>query len=186
MNCINPEEAAHLLRQGKIVAYPTEAVFGLGCDPNQQSALEYLLALKARPAEKGLILIASHIAQIMPYLDLTTLSSLKWEAIQKTWPGPYTWVFPASAKVHPLVRGQYPTVAVRVTAHPAASQLCQAFGGAIVSTSANVASEAPFTTACQVYDFFTDKIAGILEGEVGALQAPTPIQDARTGAMYRV
>ncbi len=179
------EQGVNALKQGKIIAYPTEAVFGLGCDPQNEQALMALLELKKRTSNKGMILIASALEQIIPYIDVSQVPKDKWEAIQHSWPGPFTFVFPATKVVHPSVKGQFTTVAVRVTAHPLAKQLCEAFGGAIISTSANVAACDPLKDAQAVYDLFGQSIAGVVEGKVGDALKPTQIQDAITGEIYR-
>ncbi|MFI4937359.1 MAG: L-threonylcarbamoyladenylate synthase [Candidatus Berkiellales bacterium] len=178
-------QGATCLRQGKVIAYPTEAVFGLGCCPQNPTALTKLLQLKQRDPTKGLLLIASDIAQILPYIDRSTLSAAQWDRIEQSWPGPYTWVFPATQKVLPLIRGQFDSVAVRVTAHPIASALAKAFEGPLVSTSANRSSQSPFQTAEEIIDAFGESIAGVVEGSLGGEGKPTTIQDALTGQIYR-
>ncbi len=181
----NIEQGVHALKQGKIIAYPTEAVFGLGCDPQNEKALLALLELKKRTPNKGMILIASDVEQIIPYIDISQVPKDKWKAIQQSWPGPFTFVFPATKAVHALVKGQYTTVAVRVTAHMVAKHLCEAFGGAIVSTSANISQDSPLRTAQAVYDLFAKNIAGVVAGNVGELLKPTSIQNAVTDEIYR-
>ena len=100
----NIEQGANALKQGKIIAYPTEAVFGLGCCPRNEKALSDLLHIKQRVPNKGMILIASEIAQILPFIDLSSVPEEKWQQIQQKWPGPYTFVFPASVEVHSLIK----------------------------------------------------------------------------------
>jgi L-threonylcarbamoyladenylate synthase len=179
------EHAADALKQGKVLAYPTEAVFGLGCDPSNELALKALLEIKQRAKNKGMILIASNIAQVLPYINLAQVPKEKWEQIQQIWPGPFTFVFPVSTRVHALVKGQYETVAVRVTAHPVARDLCEAFGGALVSTSANVSNDEPLKEGEKVFELFGTSIAGVVEGIVGGLLKPTTITNAITGEVYR-
>lgn len=182
---LTPGQGAHLLKQSEIIAYPTEAVFGLGCDPCSEKALKGLLSLKMRDWEKGLILIASDVMQLVPYLDFTKLSAQRWQEVLSTWPGPYTWVIPAQESVSSLLRGKYSSIAVRVTAHPVPRALCEAFQGAIVSTSANVSDMAPCKDAEDVKACFEGRIAGVVGGKVGELLGPTTIQDALTGQLYR-
>lgn len=184
-SAISIEQGVAYLQQGKVIAYPTEAVFGLGCDPANASALQQILDLKQRPWHKGLILIASAVEQLLPFLDLTSIPTTRWETILASWPGPYTWVFPASAEVLPLVKGQFASIAVRVTAHPIASALCHQFGRPIISTSANLAEQAPCKTTIEVFQQFDRKIVGVVAGEVGTALQPTTIQDALTGKIYR-
>ena len=173
------------LKQGKIIAYPTESVFGLGCDPCNIAALEALLFLKQRSPSKGMILIASSIDQIERYIDFTSLPKEQWLHIQSTWPGPHTWVFPVSQDTPLLIQGPNHTIALRVTQHPVAVALCSAFGGAIVSTSANISNLEPLRDGAKVFAQFGDKIAGVIAGSVGDLPKPTTVQNALTLEVYR-
>jgi L-threonylcarbamoyladenylate synthase len=182
---MTPLEGAASLKEGKIIAYPTEAVFGLGCNPLDETAVKALLTLKQRPWEKGLILIASCVSQLLPFLNIDALSDDRWQHIQSTWPGPFTWVIPCASTVSPLLRGQHQSIAVRVTAHPVAKALCAAYQGAIVSTSANQSEMAPLKTTSDVKDFFGHSIAGVVTGAVGDSLSPTQIQDALTFQIYR-
>jgi len=177
------QRAAQTLRAGGIVAYPTEAVYGLGCDPWNETAMRRLLTLKQRPAEMGVILIASRIEQLEPFitpLDEATLTKL-----QATWPGPVTWIVPARAETPAWLRGAHTTIAVRVTAHPIAAALCEAAQSALVSTSANRTGEPPARDADAVRHVFGDTVDYILSGEVGGLDRPTEIRDVRTGEVIR-
>lgn len=173
---------AEQLKAGKVIAYPTEAVYGLGCDPLNESAVMHLLNIKQRPIEKGLILIAADIEQLQPYLILNDDILAK---ITPTWPGAVTWVIPALTSVPKWLTGEHNTLAVRVTAHPVARQLCACYGGAIVSTSANATTEPAMKTAEQVLKAFVDSDIFVLDGKVGELQQETAIYDAVSGKKLR-
>jgi len=175
--------ACRALAAGGIVAYPTEAVFGLGCDPGDPEAVARLLALKGRPEEKGLILIADRLDSLERWL--APLDDTLRARVEPTWPGPVTWLLPAAADCPYVLRGDHDTLAVRVTAHPVASALCRAWGGALVSTSANRAGEPPAPDAAAVERLFGTAVACVVPGAVGPLDRPTPIRDARTGATLR-
>jgi L-threonylcarbamoyladenylate synthase len=183
INTPNIDEAIIALKQGEIIAYPTEAVFGLGCDPFNESSVMQLLQLKHRPVDKGLILIAHDWQQVAKLIAPIDDSRLK--QVLSTWPGPVTWVFPAAATAPAWIRGDHPGIALRITAHPIASALCQAFGGPIVSTSANLDGEAPAKDTATVQDYFGSGIALIADGPLGENLSPTPIFDAVTGAIIR-
>jgi L-threonylcarbamoyladenylate synthase len=167
-----------------VVAYPTEAVFGLGCDPLNRVAVERLLALKGRPAAKGLILIAAGLDQLEPFLDQVPAAAMA--RVLATWPGPRTWLLPGRADVPAWVRGEHRSVAVRVTAHPLAAALCRAAGMALVSTSANRAGRRPCRTALAVRRAFGGELDYLLPGAVGGQARPTAIRDALSGAVLRV
>lgn len=175
--------ARRTLQAGGIVAYPTEAVYGLGCDPLNPHAVMRLLALKQRPWQKGLILIASNREQLEPYLA-PVVPDVE-EKLAQTWPGPITWLLPALPEVPHWLRGIHDTLAVRVTAHPVAAALCDTFGGPIVSTSANLAGHEPARNPLQVRRGLADSVDYILHGPLGELKQPTEIRDAETGRVIR-
>jgi len=175
--------AAAALRAGGVIAYPTEAVYGLGCDPFNQSAVMRVFALKQRPAEVGVLLIAADFAQIRPFIGPAPPDAIA--RARATWPGPHTWVLPRAAGVPSWLTGTHGGIALRVTAHPRAAALCNAFGGALVSTSANRHGAPPLLTAAAVQAEFGSELAYILPGDVGGLDRPTPIRDAISGALFR-
>jgi len=178
-------QAVEVLRGGGVIAYATEAVFGLGCDPQNNRAIERLLQLKQRPEHKGLILIAADEAQLHPYLDMAAISETMWQRVRASWPGPVSWLLPCAASVSRLLRGEHTTLAVRVTAHPQAAALCRAFGGAVVSTSANISQQPPARNAGEVARQLAGRIDGILSGVTGGATNPSEIRDARTGKILR-
>ena len=173
------------LRAGGVVAYPTEAVYGLGCDPRNQNAFERLFAVKRRPPTQGVLLIAADLADLAPFIDESAVPPAAMARAAATWPGPHTWIFPRSAAAPAWLAGAHAGIAVRVTAHAPAAALCRAFGGALVSTSANRHGEPPARTADEVQVLFGDEIDAILNGVTGGLERPTPIRDAISGASVR-
>lgn len=179
------ESIVEVLHQGGVIAYPTEAVFGLGCDPQQDAAIEKLLALKQRPADKGLILIAAEERQLYPYLDLQQISEATWQRVRASWPGHVTWLLPVASTVSTLLRGVHSTLAVRVTTHAQVQTLCTAFGGPLVSTSANLAGQSPARTVQEVIQQFDDQLDAVLAGDTGGADKPSEIRDALTGRILR-
>ena len=175
-------QAVVLLKRGGVIAYPTEAVFGLGCDPCSEAAVRRLLAIKHRSMSKGLILIASSLKQLQPFI---ILDSAQHASVAATWPGPVTWLIPARKSVPKWLRGRHSTLAVRVTAHPLAAALCTAWGGVLVSTSANVSTKAPARDALSVRCRLGSQLDYVLPGPVGHAERPTEIRDLITGRIYR-
>jgi L-threonylcarbamoyladenylate synthase len=173
------------LRAGGVVAYPTEAVYGLGCDPHDRRAFDRLFAIKRRPPAQGVLLIAADLDQILPYIDKAAVPADAMSRVLATWPGPNTWIFPRAASVPAWLAGAHAGIALRVTAHEPAAALCRAFGGALVSTSANRHGEPPARSAAEVKASLGDEIDAILNAPVGGLERPTPIRDAITGASVR-
>lgn len=177
---------AGALRRGGVIAYPTEGVFGLGCDPARAEAVARIFALKERPADRGVLLVAGDFDQLAPWIALDAVPEAALAAARRHWPGAVTFVFPASPKVPAWIAGRHGSVALRHSAHPATVALCRAFGGAIVSTSANRHGEAPCRTAAEVRRKFHGVIDGVLDAPTGGLAGPTPIRDALSGAWLRV
>lgn len=183
MSAFQLRTARRVLLDGGIVAYPTEAVYGLGCDPHNAAAVIRLLELKQRSWRKGLILIASHRHQLDPWLEPVGLSME--QQMEKSWPGPVTWLLPARPEVPEWLRGEHATLAVRVTAHPLAAALCETFGGPIVSTSANYAGHRAARSALQLQRVMGEQVDYILHGDVGDQLRPTEIRDAESGQVVR-
>jgi len=179
------DDAAALLHRGGVLAYPTEAVFGLGCDPHDRVAFERLFALKQRPPTQGVLLIAADFAQVEPYIDLASVPADVLAQVRASWPGPHTWIFPRSARVPDWVAGAHAGIALRVTAHEPAAALCRAFGAALVSTSANPHGEPPARSAATVEAYFGPALDGLLDAPLGDQQRPTIIRDAMTGVIIR-
>lgn len=179
------QPAVDALQAGGVIAYPTEAVFGLGCDPRNEQALQRIIDVKGRDSHKGFILIAQTQSQLTPYL--ADISLEQQQQLEKHWPGPVTFV----AKADPAIRnsiltGYRDTLAVRVTAHPLVRDLCQRYGGAIVSTSANRSGEASLRCASDVKASMGAELDCIIDAPVGDAQAsPSRIFDLATGEQLR-
>ena len=176
------DRAARVLLTGGVVAYPTESVFGLGCDPLEATAVARILAIKRRKVESGLILLAADLDQLEAYIDPAPAER---ERMLASWPGPVTWVVAATPAVPAWVTGGRDTVAVRVTAEPLAAALCRRAGIAIVSTSANRSGRPPARNTLQTRRQFSAVVDHILPGTVGGLARPTEIRLASSGRILR-
>jgi L-threonylcarbamoyladenylate synthase len=175
--------AARILRAGGVIAYPTEGVWGVGCDPDNEEAFAHLLALKQREPAKGVILIAASIAQVQPYLDGLRAAQIR--QLEATWPGAFTWIVPDNGVAPLWVTGGRPGLALRVSAHPLVRALCEAFGGPIVSTSANPSGRPAAKTALRVRRYFPAGLDYVLKGPLGGQRGPTPIRDLVSGEVVR-
>ncbi|MBL11123.1 MAG: threonylcarbamoyl-AMP synthase [Acidiferrobacteraceae bacterium] len=175
--------ATKILKGCGVVAYPTEYCYGLGCDPMSRFAVERILQIKKRHWSKGLIVIASDLRQLSGLIDLKKRGLLD-EALS-SWPGPHTWVFPALPRAPKWICGAHNTIAVRITDHPIALQLCRNFRSAIVSTSANRSSKPPLRTHHQATAEFGDEVDFVLKGSVGRKSAPSTIRDVMSGQLIR-
>lgn len=183
MNKFHINNAASILHLGGVIAYPTESVYGLGCDPQNDNAIIELLSIKKRSFKRGLILIASHIDQLSPYI--AEFDEKQLNKVNQTWPGPTTWLLPYGEYTSVLLRGAHPLQAVRVSNHPTVKALCDKFGGAIVSTSANVSGHPAAKTKIHVYQQLKQKVDYILAGNVGGLASPCEIRSGIDNSIIR-
>ncbi len=170
------------LKKNGVIAYPTEAVFGLGCDPDSEQAVKALLKIKSRPVEKGLILIAAKYQQLLPYISDELLTDEQRERMFSHWPGPVTFVVPSRAPR--WLRGQFDSLAIRVSNHPDVQELCLTYGKPLVSTSANFSGQAPCRNVQEVMTRFGNDFP-VLQGETGGRQNPSEIRNVITGELIR-
>ena len=172
-------KAASILRAGGIVAYPTESVYGLGCDPCNRSAVMRLLRIKRRIASKGLIVIAARLDQLTPFVAEFP------EHVLDTWPGAYTWLLQPRRRLPYWITGRHARIAMRLTAHTTARALCLAAGMALISTSANRTGLAPVRDYREAVRRFGGEVDCVVAGRVGGYKQPTSIRDAASGKIIR-
>jgi L-threonylcarbamoyladenylate synthase len=175
--------AVATVQSGGILVYPTEAVFGMGCDYRNQAAVEKLLQLKQRSKNQGLVLIASHVGQILPLIQPMERSHLA--RALKTWPGHVTWVFPHTKMVPQWISGDFDSVAVRVSTHPAVKALCDRLGHALVSTSANLSGLETADNSQDLRDTWGDQVDYYLDLPLGGESKPSTIKRASDGQQLR-
>ncbi len=176
-------EAVRHIAAGGVIAYPTDTVYGLGCNPFDGAAVLHLLALKQRSSRHGVILIGSRIDHFAPFLKPLTRTAA--ERVQKTNGAPVTWVLPCRSDTPVWLTGQHDTLAVRVTNHPVAAALCEAWGGALVSTSANIHGRQPATSPLGVRKAFNGLLDYILHNPAGSTNRPSTIRNGLTGEVLR-
>jgi L-threonylcarbamoyladenylate synthase len=169
---------------GEVFAYPTEAVIGLGCDPDNQEAVTTLLKLKSRSVEKGLILVAKSYSQLLPYVEDAKIPMFKRTEIFSSWPGPITWLLPAAKRAPHWITGGSEFIAVRVSQHPVIRELCELFAKPLVSTSANISGAPAAITSEQLYQQF-DKSLLLIEGDLGGESKPSLIRHGISGKIIR-
>lgn len=176
-------EAVYHLKKGDVIAYPTEAVYGFGCDPYNAEAVTRILQLKSRSFKKGFILVGANWEQLEPLVDSVSPNQLA--QVLATWPGPVTWVFPAKPEVPTWITGEARSIAVRVSDHPIVHDLCEAFGGPIVSTSANYHDQPPTRDYRTTKMIFGDQLGYVIKAPTGGRSKPSAIRDVLTGEFYR-
>ena len=169
---------------GELLVYPTEAVMGVGCDPDNEIAVNALLRVKQRPVEKGVILIAANYSQLLPYVNDKAVRPDRRTDIFSSWPGPNTWLLPKSSSAPQWITGEHEKIAVRVTNHPVVVALCNKLGKPIVSTSANLSGQPPATTIAQAKAVFGNSVVYV-DGEVGGADKPSTIRDGDTAEVIR-
>ena len=175
-----PHEIKEIFLNGGVFAYPTEAIYGLGCNPNNQKAVQHLLSIKKRPVEKGLILVASNFSQVEKYLK--PLSAAQQEFTQ---PSATTYIFPAHPSVPKWLTGDFDSLAIRISKHPLVRELCTILDSPLISTSANLSGLEPAKSAKEVAEQLGSNIDAILEGNTGDSQKPSVIRDSITRQIIR-
>ncbi|NMH60596.1 Sua5/YciO/YrdC/YwlC family protein [Alteromonas ponticola] len=184
MNETQRAEFKQAFDDGKLVVYPTEAVMGIGCDPDNYDAVNALLALKARPIEKGMILIADTYSRLLPYVNDSLVPLDMRPSIFSSWPGPITWLLPKSANAPDWITGGQEKIAVRVSNHPVVIELCRLVEKPLVSTSANPSGEAPARTLDEAHQYFGSQLHYVA-GATGGYSSPSTIRDCTTGNIIR-
>lgn len=176
------QAAIDAILAGKVIAYPTESVFGLGCLPGNETAVTEILELKQRSVDKGLICVAYSIDQLQEFVDFSMVSNM--EAVTDSWPGPVTWLVPARSSTPAWLTGEHSTLAVRVSAYPVVRNLCEKIGP-LVSTSANPQGMLPANSDQQVRAYFGSRLGYIYPGKLPETNKPTAIRDALSGNVVR-
>ena len=180
---LRTKRAARCIRAGGVVAYPTEAVYGLGCLPDNGTAVARVLRIKRRSWRKGLLLIAAELEQLERYAVLDASPFV--DEILASWPGPHTWVLPARPLTPAWLTGGRHSIAVRLTAHAIARSLCVHAGSALVSTSANLSRRPPLKSALRVRRTLGPALDYVLAGPLGGHRGPTRIRDGMSGRVLR-
>ncbi len=196
-------QAAKWLKEGQLLAYPTESVWGIGCDAYDEAAIQRILNIKQRPQAKGMIVITDSAERLTPLLE--ALEDDQHEQVINSWQGDkntqhpqarqaYTWLLPIpstfATSIPSWITGQHQTVAIRVIDHPIIRQLCQQMVsdhnplGLLVSTSCNPSGHPPASTFNEAYAYFSDQIS-YLQAETLGYTLPSQIRDATTGLIVR-
>ena len=169
------------LRQGGIVAFPTETYYGLAVDPDCASAVTKLFEVKKRQEHKPLLLLIEKlewldsVAQKVPVVYLPL--------IKKYWPGPLTLIFQAKTTISQKITGNTGTVGVRISPHPIAQELVRRMGKPITATSANISGLAPARTAIEVSEMLGDCVDYIFDGGQTEAGLCSTIVDVKYGKL---
>lgn len=172
--------AAEAIRNGDVILYPTETVYGLGADPFNAEAIARVYACKGRPVELPLLLVASDMAQVESVVESLSAKALRYA--EAFWPGPLSLLLPKGANVPDIVTSGRPKVCVRVPGDETARAICREAGHAIVSTSANASGEPP---ARSLADLTIAGIAVAIDGGVLPHALPSTVYDPDTDVLLR-
>ena len=176
--------AAEHMKLGGVIAYPTEAVWGLGCDPTNETAVTRLLALKKRPIEKGLILISGQTEHFEPLL--APLDAELRQRFLEASDRPTTWLVPDVAGLVPYwVKGEHRSVALRLTKHPFSVALSKKMGGLLVSTSANPSTKPAAESLYDVRRYFANRLDCVVQAKLGGATQVSQIKDLVSGSVLR-
>jgi len=173
---------AQAIAAGAIIGYPTDTIWGFGCDPQNPESVARLLQIKQRKVEKGLILLTSDPAYCDPFIHLDPAQRATLESPTAT---PTTWLVEASDRCPPWIRGTHRTVAIRVTDHPLLRFLCERLQLPLVSTSANRAGKSTVRSALQLRRQFADEVDFIVTGFKSGGAKPSAIKSLATGNLLR-
>lgn len=174
--------AAHCVRRGGVIAYPTETVYGLGCDPLRYDAVDAINRLKGRDARKGVILLASSLQQLDTLIDVTDSGQ---RAAITAEDEPTSWIVPAKNTAPAWITGGRHTLAIRISTHPVVIQLCNRLGHALVSTSANPSGKPPALKPLQLHSYFDGLVDAILVSSHNCSGRPSKIRHLGTRQLLR-
>ena len=175
------DKAAQILSSGGVIAYPTEGVFGLGCLPSDDEAVQRLLEIKQRSPSKGLILLAANASQFDDWISLPAGISLPPPDPDK----PITWIVPAGEKAGDRIQGDNAGIAVRITTHPVAKAICEAARSPIVSSSANLSGQPVAEDQASLQQQFGSLVDYIVPAPCGPSAGPSQIRDLLSGDVLR-
>jgi len=174
--------AAHCVRQGGIITYPTETVYGLGCDPLCAVAVDEVNSLKGRDASKGLILLASRLQQLDKLVDVSDRNE---RAVIVGEHEPTSWIVPAKNAAPEWLTGRHHTLAIRISSHPVVMRLCDQLGHALVSTSANPAGKKPALNALQLHRYFDGMVDSMLISHHNCSGKASQIRELKSRQLLR-
>ncbi len=182
MNDTQLNQAIQCLKSGGVIAYPTESVYGLGCDATDLESVSRILKIKKRDPDKGLILLVSDIQQASRFIIPLTEQQIA--KLNQPSAHAITWLLARNRAVSTLITGTHSKLAVRVTTHPIAKMLCEGFGSPIISTSCNLHGQPSHRDAESVASDSSLDLDLIIEGSCGR-EPPSRIIDLLTGARIR-
>tara|TARA_B100000401_G_scaffold432152_1_gene369127 strand:+ start:812 stop:1360 length:549 start_codon:yes stop_codon:yes gene_type:complete len=178
----NANDAIEYLKKGEVIGYPTEAVYGIGCDPWNKLGVEKVAKIKRRPLNKPFLMVASSIEQLDDLVDVTKLTN----QVKLSWPGHTTWLIKAKRNVPSWLQDtESRKVGIRISSHPIVKNLCDLFKKPIISTSANISGEEEIKNQLDFKKNFSLKIKYLVDGKLGHYEKTSTIIDMESNKKIR-
>ena len=178
----NCDEAVRFLKTGSVICYPTEAVYGLGCDPWCETAVNEIYKIKNRTKDKPFLLVASSVEQLNKLVNIKKIT----DEVKNSWPGHNTWLIPSKLSTPKwLVNSKTNLIGVRVSNHPVIIEICKKFDSPIISTSANKSHETSINNKQDVINMLSDNIDFLVDGNLGNEKKPSIIKNMITNKIIR-
>jgi L-threonylcarbamoyladenylate synthase len=175
-------QATRALLTGGVIAYPTEGVYGLGCLPDDHSAVQRIFQIKQRSADAGLILVAPEYDLLADWINP---DEIELQNLLRPTASPVTWIVNAGEHVPDWLSGQRSTLAVRITQHPVIAKLCYSSRSALVSTSANHSGHRAAQSVLQTRKWLGKQLDYVVSGKLGGACGPSEIRRASDGQVIR-
>jgi L-threonylcarbamoyladenylate synthase len=176
---LNTFDASEIIKNGGNAIYPTEGIYGIGCDPFNKSSVENIFDIKGRDLTKNFIILASNIKYLKRIIDNNLFKN------KALIDGSFTtWVVPTN-KDCPLWLSTNKSIAIRITNHPVVDELCENIGGPVISTSANCSNQKYTDNITAIENIFDGKIDCIVKGQLGNEKKSSMIKDILTNKILR-
>jgi L-threonylcarbamoyladenylate synthase len=156
------DQAVEFLKNGDVIAYPTETIYGLGADVVNRKAIKKIYDLKARDYGLPVSILVADIAMLREFVEEVPEQALS--LMRRFWPGALTILFPANDKIPKGLVTNTGRVGVRISSHPIAAALVKTFGKPITTTSANLSGFPPSLSVKHIQKYFGDKIPCLVDG----------------------
>jgi len=178
------EQQARAIARGAVFAYPTDTIWGLGCHPMIESAVDRLQQIKQRSYHKGLILLSAKTEYLSAYLSTETLAQLN-QRISSANPHPTTWICPPSRRCPGYLLGRFNSIAVRISNHDPGYRLSHYLKSPLISTSANISGHPHARNSLQIHRHFQSRLDFIIDGFNSGSQQPSQIRELLDGKIIR-
>ena len=175
--------SAQWVKSGKILAHPTESIWGIGCDAFNRQAVEKVFRLKKRDLSKGFILLAESLESIEKYIKVIAKEDQQF--LSKHWPGAYTFLIKYNDKLPTHLMNKNGKIAIRVSDHLPIKALLKGFSGFMISTSANISGEKNINNPAEIINFFEQEDLAYYDESLGKNLTPSKIIDLETRDIIR-